>query len=299
MPHSQQEIQDTYDAPAPPERRADLHVHSTCSDGRMTPSEVIDAAAAAELGAVALTDHDTVAGLAAAAAAASSTSVTFVPGLELSTYDDTGSTHLLGYGIDERNARLARFLEGALQDRVRRAEKMVDKLNRLGVEVALDDVLARTAENGLVARPHVAQALLDGGWVKSYGEAFSRFIAAGAPAYVPTRRVPPEEGIRMIQHAGGVAVLAHGGRTHDDAAIVRLRDAGLDGLETLHPDHGPLEVRRMRRLAAELGLLESGGSDWHGPRDTRRGRLGEKPVPLEWCERLLDAVDARRTGSRT
>jgi len=265
----------------------------------MTPSEVVEAAAAAGLRAVALTDHDTVAGLAAAAEAARGTTVTLIPGLELSTYDDAGSTHLLGYGVDVQHPGLIEFLEEAVRDRTRRAGEMVRKLNRLGVEVELDDVLALTSENGLVARPHVARALLDGGWVKSYGEAFSRFIAAGAPAYVPTQRILPRTGIEVIHAAGGVAVLAHGGRTHDDAAIARLCEAGLDGLETLHPDHGPIEVRRMRRLAAELQLLETGGSDCHGPKDTRRGRLGEQPVPFEWCERLLEVAEARRAGART
>lgn len=295
------EIQDDgrYEAPRAAGRRVDLHAHSNCSDGLLTPTRVIEAARERGLAAVALTDHDTMAGLAEAGEAARSAEIAFVPGIELSTYDEKGSTHLLGYFVDASHSGFLEFLDGARENRMERAEEIVRKLNGLGVELSFESVLEQASEGGLVARPHVARALLQGGWVKSYGEAFNRFIAAGAPAYVPTQRVSPEEGVARIHEARGVAVLAHGGRTHDDARIEKLVRVGLDGLETLHPDHGPEQVKRMRRLAAELDLLETGGSDWHGPRDTRRGRLGQLPVPLEWLERLGAAAGVRVAGMQT
>jgi predicted metal-dependent phosphoesterase TrpH len=283
---------DPYAAPREVDCRVDLHLHSSESDGLLTPAAVVEAAVERGLAAIALTDHDTVSGLAEAAAAARSAGLDLAPGIEMSLYDGAGSTHMLGYFIDAQHDGLLEFLAAARESRARRAEEMVRKLNRLGIDLALDAVLAQVAESGLVARPHVARALIDGGWVKSFGEAFDRFIAAGSPAYVPTRTVAPDEGIRLIHAAGGLAVLAHGGRTHDDDRIYELVDAGLDGLEVLHPDHGPAEVRRMRRVAAELGLVETGGSDWHGPLDTRRDRLGAQPVPHAWFERLREAAGA-------
>lgn len=289
MPHSRS---DAYDAPRNVDRRADLHVHSAASDGLLAPGAVVAAAVERGLAAIALTDHDTVSGLAEAARAARLAGLDLAPGIEMSLYDEAGSTHMLGYFIDAEHDGLLEFLEAARESRARRAEEIVRKLNRLGIDLELDAVLAQVAESGLVARPHVARALIEGGWVKSFGEAFDRFIAAGSPAYVPTRTVAPEMGIRLIHAAGGLAVLAHGARSHDDDRIKKLVDAGLDGVEVLHPDHGPAEVRRMRRLAAELGLVETGGSDWHGPLDTRRDRLGAQPVPHAWFERLREAAGA-------
>ncbi len=285
---------DRFDAPVAIDRRIDLHLHSLCSDGRLEPAAVVAAAKDAGLAALALTDHDTVAGIAEAETAAAALGLPFVPGLELSAYDaEQGSTHLLGYFIDPEHAAFLDFLEEVRESRVERAALMVQKLNELGLRVSLDEVMAEASPTGLIARPHVARALVDGGWVGSYGEAFSRFIAAGRPAYVPTQHVEPAEGIGWIHEAGGLAVLAHPGKTHGADAIRRLAEAGLDGLETLHPEHGPVEVRKLRGLAAELDLLETGGSDWHGPLDNRRGQLATQPVPFEWYERLSEAAAAR------
>jgi predicted metal-dependent phosphoesterase TrpH len=282
---------DQFDAPGNVADRVDLHLHSDCSDGLVEPAAVIAAAQEAGLKAVALTDHDTLSGIEEAQGAAAELGLPFVPGIEFSCYDENGSTHLLGYFVDPGHAELAEYLLGARELRVRRAERMVEKLNALGVDVTLDEVKSKASKRGLIARPHVARALVDGGWVKEYNEAFYRFLAAGQPAYVPTWRLSPAEGIQRIQDAGGLAVLAHGGKSHSESAIRALVDAGLDGLETLHPEHGPYEVRRLRRLVAQYGLLETGGSDWHGPHDGRRGQLASQPVPYEWYVRLRDAAE--------
>ena len=273
----------------------DLHLHSTASDGRLDPSAVMAAAAEVGLAAVALTDHDTVEGLGEAARGAAERGLDFVPGIELSTYDEQGSTHLLGYCFDPGAGALNRCLEGAREHRVARAGEIVDKLNLLGMEISLEEVRAQAGEQGLIARPHIARALVEGGWVESYRLAFDRYIAAGQPAYVPTRLASPLEGIEHIRAAGGLAVLAHGGNSHDEIRIRQLVDVGLDGLEVYHPDHGPMEVNRLSELATELSLLRTGGSDWHGPLQGRHGRLGQQPVPYEWFEELKRSGDARRT----
>ncbi len=284
---------DRFDAPADVTDRIDLHLHSNRSDGLLEPVEVIAAAQEAGLLAVALTDHDTLSGVEEAAEAAAALGLPFVPGIEFSCYDENGSTHLLGYFGGPVHAKLTEYLETARNLRVERAKQMVGKLNRLGVELTLADVRAQASEQGLIARPHVARALVAGGWVKDYNEAFYRFIAAGQPAYVPTWRISPAEGVHRIQEAGGLAILAHAGKSHSESAIRALIEAGLDGLETLHPEHGPYEVRRLRRLAEEHSLLETGGSDWHGPHDGRRGQLASQPVPYEWYLKLRDAAEER------
>lgn len=288
------------DAPGLDGAGVDLHVHSSCSDGRLTPGDVVEAAASAGLAVLALTDHDTAAGHAEASAAARVAGLEFVPGIELSTHDEViGATHLLGYHVDGTAPTLAAFLAKARDGRRDRAREMVDRLNGLGVEVTVDEVFAQASEGGLVARPHVARALLDGGWVRSYREAFDRFIAAGRPAYVPAGRITPADGITLIRGAGGVAVLAHPGQAWSDEAIRDLAEAGLSGIEVLHPDHGRETVRRLGRLAAACGLLETGGSDWHGPGRGGGGRLGAQPVPYDWHVRLAEAAGLRSPADRS
>lgn len=278
--------------------RVDLHVHSTASDGRAEPAAAMVAAKERGLAAVALTDHDTLAGIAEAEQRALALDLPFVAGIEFSCYDDLGSTHLLGYFVDPSHRELSDYLDYARQSRVERAAEMVEKLERLGVKISVEDVEAQASASGLIARPHVARVLVQHGWVKSYTEAFDRYLADGQPAFVPTWRIAPAEGIGRIHQAGGLAVLAHGGKTHSDEVIRRLVDAGLDGLEVLHPDHGLAEVKRMRGLAADFGLLETGGSDWHGPHDRRRGQLASQPVPFEWYARLREAALTTRGAGR-
>ncbi len=286
-------MSDGFGVPTNVESRVDLHLHSDRSDGRVDPAGVMAAAKESGLEAVALTDHDTLAGIGEARHAASQLQLDFVPGIEFSCYDDSGSTHLLGYFVAPSHAELAAYLDDARDKRMQRAIDIVGKLNRLGVGIRVEAVIAQASRDGLIARPHVARALLEGGWVGSYFEAFDRYIAAGQPAYVPTWRITPVDGIGWIHKAGGLAVLAHGGKTHGDSTIKQLVDGGLDGLEVLHPEHGRFEVERLRRLAAELSLLETGGSDWHGPSDNRRGQLASQPVPYEWYLRLREAACAK------
>lgn len=252
-------------------------------------------AAAAGLGVFALTDHDTLEGIPDARAAAAARGLELVPGIEVSAYDDArGSVHVLGYFVDEDDpalrARLGRFRDR----RAERAREIVERLNRLGIGVTFEQVSAQA--RGLVARPHVARALVEGGWVRSLEEAFGRYIADGRPAYVPTRYARPDEAIAAIHTAGGLAVLAHPGKRADAEWIRGLCAHGLDGLEVLHPEHAPAEVRRLRGVARRLGLLPTGGSDWHGPRDAAHGGLGSQGVPYEYYEALVVRREERRAA---
>ena len=250
--------------------------------------------AAAGVRAFALTDHDTVAGLADARAAAAAAGLEFVPGIEVSAHDERrGSTHVLGYFIEDGDPAFLSLLNGFRERRVERAREIVERLNRLGVAVTYEQVSAH-ARGGLIARPHVARALLEGGWVRNVNEAFGRYIADGRPAYVPTRYATPGEAIAAIHSAGGLAVLAHPGKRADDEWIRELSELGLDGLEVWHPEHGPTEARHFRRLARRLQLLATGGSDWHGPRDRAHGGLGSQAVPYEYYEALKARAEARR-----
>lgn len=251
--------------------------------------------AAAGVAAFALTDHDTVDGLAGARAAATAAGLEFVPGIEVSAHDERrGSVHVLGYFIEGEDAKLLTLLNGFRERRVERAREIVERLNGLGVALTYEQVSAH-ARGGLIARPHVARALLEGGWVRNFDEAFGRYIADGRPAYVPTRYATPQEAIAAIHAAGGLAVLAHPGKRADDEWIHELHELGLDGLEVLHPEHGPREAQRFRRLARRLHLLATGGSDWHGPREQAHGGLGSQAVPYEYYE-ALKARAARSTG---
>jgi predicted metal-dependent phosphoesterase TrpH len=267
--------------------QVDLHTHSTRSDGACAPAEVARAARAAGLAAFALTDHDTVDGLAEAEAGAAAAGIEFVAGVEVSAYDERcGSVHVLGYCVRADDPGLRATLEGFRIRRAERAREIVARLNRLGVALAFEEVEARAA-GAAIGRPHVARALLDGGWVASWEEAFGRYLGAGRPAYVPTRHATPEEAVAAIRAAGGVAVLAHPGARTPDEAIRRWRDRGLDGLEVWHPDHDPERVRHLRRLAGRLDLLATGGSDWHGwPHEAP---LGSQKVGYE----ALTALRAR------
>lgn len=277
-----------FDIPSAPEDRVDLHLHSTASDGQLSPAAVMRAAREAGLRAAALTDHDTLAGLGEARQAAESLGLEFVPGIELSTYEEAaGSIHLLGYYVREADPALAAQLEDALTGRGERAREIVARLNDLGVGVTVGEVFAQGSPAGLVTRAHIARALVDGGWISSYRAAFDRYLGSDGPAYVPVQRLEPAQGIALIQGAGGLAVLAHPGAAFDEDEIGRLAESGLDGLEVLHPDHDRGTARRLRELAARLGLLETGGSDWHGPRGGVRA-LATQPVPYEWCRRMRE-----------
>jgi predicted metal-dependent phosphoesterase TrpH len=269
---------------------ADLHVHSSASDGTDPPAEVMRRAARAGLDVVALTDHDTVAGHAEARAAAGP--VTLLPGMELSCRLDGRSLHLLAYLFDPDQPGLAAELARIRDDRVLRARAMVDKLADLGVDISWEQVAA-IAGQAVVGRPHIARAMAAGGAIAAPREAFTRdWIADGGRAYVDRYALDPARAIGLVRAAGGVAVLAHPRAGRDtwvsDEQITGLAAAGLAGLEVFHPDQSAAERARLLALTHDLDLVATGGSDDHG--SLTDYRLGCETTPAEAYQDLLSRV---------
>ena len=250
--------------------RIDLHTHSNRSDGTFEPAEVVRLAAERALDVVALTDHDTTDGLAEALATGSVVGVEVVPGVEFSAEFEGNSVHVLCYWMDPRDAALQLELRRLREDRFRRGELMVGKLQELGLPVAFQRVRA-IAGDATIVRPHIAQAMVEAGVVATEKEAFERYIGDGGPAHVAKHALDPVNAVALIDGAGGVCALAHPGMWGDQSSvpvelIERMAAAGMRGLEVDHPDHTPEIHERYRTLAGELGLIATGGSDCHGTR---------------------------------
>ena len=263
----------------------DLHAHTTASDGRATPEELIARAKAADLQSVAITDHDTLDGLAAGQAAADAAGLGLVHGIELSTIDGAREIHLLGLHLTT-TGDLGRSLVGVQSARVDRAVEMVVKLNKLGMPVTMD-MVQHEAAGGAVGRPHVARALLAGGWVRDMRDAFDRYLGDGKPCNVGKLRLELSDGIALIHDAGGVAIWAHPQSEGNKERIGRFAALGLDGVEVRHPSHNAEDLARIATLCDHFGLLKSGGSDWHGATDGFRP-LGCMHVPAPWMDAQLE-----------
>lgn len=246
--------------------KADLHMHSTASDGVYAPEELMELAAGAGCTHVALTDHDSMAGIPAAGEAARRLGLRLIPGVELSCGAQK-EIHVLGYGCDSRNAALRAFCERRVAQREERAEAMVQRLCALGKPVEMRRV--RELAHGAIARPHIARALLEAGHVTSVSDAFDRFLKPGKPAYVPKEDVKVAEAVRLIGQAGGVAVLAHPmelkmGETQLESLVGEWKAQGLAGVEAIHPSAQGNHAAFLVRMARREGLLVTGGSDFHG-----------------------------------
>ncbi|MDP8970898.1 MAG: PHP domain-containing protein [Actinomycetota bacterium] len=285
---------------------ADLHTHSTFSDGTTTPTRNAELAAHAGLRALALTDHDTTEGWSEAAAGCAAHGLEFVPGLELSTEWDGRSVHLLGFWVDPGHPGLAAECARLRDERFERARRMVGRLVELGLPLSMEAVEAR-AGRAPIGRPHVAAAMVEAGVVPDLQAAFDRYLAEGRPAYVPKHALDPEQGAHLLIASGGVAVLAHPGPTFPAEhtgrwsrearntlrLIDRLTAAGLAGLEADHSAHDPATALLWRRVAARRGLLVTGGSDFHG--DAKDVKIGQRATDAEGLEALRQRA---RTGMR-
>ena len=262
---------------------ADLHTHSTCSDGLRTPRQVVEEAAAAGVRVLSLTDHDTVKGVAQAAEDGPQLGVETVPGTELSVHVEDRELHLLAYFIDYRDERLGSYVELVHRRRRERGEAIVRRLNQLGVGVSLEEVLLRSA-GGPLGRPHIAAAMVANGAVPTKEEAFRNFLGDRRAAYVPKPRSPAAEVIGLVHELGGVIVLAHPGMTVPATMIAGLVDIGLDGVEVYHPSHQPPQIEHYQEIARRYGLLMSGGSDSHG--EPQGPRIGDYGIGCEAVEAL-------------
>ncbi len=259
--------------------RADLHLHTIHSDGVYPPSELVDKAKQAGLSVISITDHDNVAGVREGVAAGSQLAVEVIPGVELSTSVDGREVHILGYFIDTENARLAEFLRFLREERLKRAERIVEKLHSLKIPLRLEKVLEKAGE-GSVGRPHIAHAMVEEGLADSFQDVFLKYIGFGCSAYVEKNHCNVEETLSMIAGCGGLSFIAHPGNAIPEQVLIRLIKAGVDGIETIHPSHSPDTIARYRGIAMEYFLLESGGSDFHGGRRNDAAALGQFTIPL-------------------
>lgn len=260
-------------------------MHSTASDGILAPATVVAAARAAGLSAIALTDHDTMAGVDEAIAAGAGAGVSVVRGVELSAHDGPSEIHILALHVAKPDP-LEATLSGLRAAREVRAKKIVDQLSHLGVHVDYDAVMSQAA-GGSVGRPHIARAMIAAGAVRDTREAFDRYLGAGRPAFVQKERLDVKEAITLAQSSGALAIWAHPGSDGRRARLEPLAEMGLDGVELRHPSHGAEDIKRISALAEYFHLLPSGGSDWHGTPDGARA-IGCMHVPREWLERQLE-----------
>jgi predicted metal-dependent phosphoesterase TrpH len=274
----------------------DLHLHTSASDGLLSPAELVDRVAAAGVSTCSVTDHDTVAGLDAAAAASAARGLRFLPGIEITAVADGRDVHMLGYGFDPASAPLASFLIAQREERRLRVQRLFGRLAALDMPVDEAQVLA-AAHGRVIGRPHVARAMVAAGYVATVTEAFERWLGSGQPAFVPRSGAAPEEVVALVQRAGGLAAMAHPGLTKRDALIPGLVAAGLDAIEVWHSEHDDRETARYRALAAEHGLLMTGGSDFHGDLADRVCRLGAIGVPDDAFDALMARLSARRAAA--
>ena len=275
----------------------DLHAHTTASDGHLDPAALVAEAWHAGVRVLAVTDHDTVAALAGARQAAAAAGLTLVDGIEITAIDQGRDVHLLGYFFDPADTALGLCLERQREARRRRVRAMARRLAESGVPIDVDRLLSETEGGRAVGRPALAAALVAAGHVRSVRDAFNRWLIEGRPGWVPRDGPTVREVVDLLHGAGGLASLAHPVLYGRDEEIAGWRESGLDAIEAYHSEHDHRDVERYRALARRLGLLVTGGSDYHGSEDTRsrtRPRvLGRVTLPAGDYERLLDAALSR------
>ncbi len=274
--------------------KVDLHIHSTVSDGRFSPAEVVRKSAEAGLTVIALADHDTVDGIVPALEAAKTFhQLKVIPGVEISTDVPQGEIHLLGYFIDYTHPELQDALRRMRNSRRGRAQGMIDKLGSLGIHIEWERV-KEIAGSGSIGRPHIAQAMLEKGYIASFKEAFTKYIGWGGPAYVEREKMSPAEAAQLILRANGLPVLAHPLTINDpEAMVTELKASGLIGIEAYYDGYTTEEINRLISLATRHGLIATGGSDYHGLDASTETIIGGANVPIESAEQLIALAEQR------
>lgn len=265
--------------------KADLHMHTTHSDGAFTTEELLRRAKAVGLTTISITDHDNVGAIDAAIALGKTLGLEVVPGVELSSTVGEQDIHILGYFFNHKSQTLLDYLAFFRIERIRRAERIVGKLNDLNIPLKIESVMER-AGDGSVGRPHIANALLEEGLTESYHEAFSKYIGFGKPAYQKKYQVSPQAAIELISSAGGLSFVAHPGNSIDEKVLLGLIKDGVDGIEVVHPSHSPERVSYYNGIVSEYFLLASGGSDFHGGKRNDNELLGHYFVPERQVEMM-------------
>jgi 3',5'-nucleoside bisphosphate phosphatase len=271
--------------------KADLHLHTTYSDGALSPYQLISKAKQAGLSIISITDHDSVGAVDEAVEIGREFDIEVVPGMELSANLGDLEVHILGYFMDCQDAPLLAALAVFREKRLRRAERIVGKLNRMNIPLSIDSVLANAGGNA-IGRPHIATAMVNEGHAESYHQAFNKYLGNGRPAFERKEEFSPEETVRLIADSGGLSFLAHPGRSLSDALLVRLIESGLDGIEVIHPSHNAELVSYYRAIVSQYCLMECGGSDFHGGLkgdDQILGKFGVPPETVDIMRRRLFA----------
>ena len=268
--------------------RADLHLHTSYSDGVYAPREIVDKARAAGIFTLSITDHDNVGGFDQAVEYGKSVGVEVIPGVELSAAMGEKDVHILAYFIDCKSRSLLDYLSFFRYERLKRAERIVEKLNKINIPIKFESVQEQ-AGVGSLGRPHIASVMMEEGFIDSYREAFSKYIGVGGPAYEKKYQLSPEEAIRLIAESGGLSFLAHPGKYTSEVELALLIKAGLDGIEVVHPSHNEARQEHYRSVVSQYFLLESGGSDFHGGKRNDEAAFGTFWVPIQ----VVDAMKKR------
>jgi hypothetical protein len=268
--------------------KVDLHMHTNHSDGVYSPSEIVNKAKEAGLEAISISDHDSINGIEEAIETGNSIGVEVVPGVEISSEYNGKEVHILGYFINIKDPEFKRYLQFFREERVKRAERILEKLDNLGLHLTFDDVM-EVAKNSAIGRPHIAKAMHAKGLVSSYYEAFNKYIGNGCPAYEKKVHLSPESAYKIITDAGGLSFIAHPAFMQEDV-LKDLIESGVDGIEVYHPSHPAQKVKFYKGIVSEYYLLESGGSDYHGGQrndDDNFGRFYTSYSSLEAMKKRL------------
>ena len=252
--------------------RIDLHMHTTYSDGNFTPFELIKKVKDLNIDIISITDHDSINAIEEAITIGKDLGVEVIPGVEISTDVEDREVHLLGYFMDIYSSEFRKYLSFFRDERLERAKRMVKKLNILGFEISIDDVLEVT-NSSAIGRPHVAMAMMNKGIVKDFYEAFQKFLRDGGPAYERKIHVSPQSALKLISDAGGLSFIAHPGHLKE-SILMTLINSGIDGIEVTHPSHNEYQKKFYRGIVNQYCLLESGGSDFHGGKKDDDANLG-------------------------
>lgn len=278
----------------------DLHMHTTASDGRCTPEELVQRCWDAGIRTMAVTDHDTMAAIAPVTRAAQARGMTVVPGIEITTVHRGKDVHMLAYYLPESAPGLAEMLAGQRRQRVERAKEIGARLAQLGVPIDVDALVATASAPGgkAIARPQIAQALITAGHVATVAEAFDRYLSEDSPAYVPHRGASPAEVVRVVVAGGGIASLAHPGYRPVDEVIPELVDAGMEAIEVFHSSHDAAAEAHYLAIAERHGLIPTGGSDFHGEGTRRAEFFGVTQLPPQHFQRLSALAARKQSGAR-
>lgn len=273
--------------------KADLHIHTTASDGNSTPAEIVKLAAEQKLDVISITDHDSIAGLEEAIAAADELEIEVIPGTEITASYGEREAHLLAYGFDTVNADFLKLMMEHRKARVDRGKWILDKLSREGLDLDIDEVRAE-ANGSNIGRPHIASVLINKGYVASFKEAFIRYLSNQQLGVIPSDYFAHHEVIETVKAAGGATIIAHPGQMYSEQELEELVEAGVDGIEVVHPSHNYEMQKKMEAFADKHNLLSTGGSDFHGQSQDYQKYFGVVTISTEKVNRMKRMINQRK-----